>query len=55
MVSEGQPQAKKDRLRNIAIILLVLLAVAISVTHLVLNIITLTLPVFEWPAMWWNN
>ena len=41
MVAEGQPQTKKDRLRNIVIIFLVLVAVVISVVSIVLNVVAL--------------
>jgi hypothetical protein len=49
MVAEGQPQAKKDHLRNGTIIFLVSLVVVISVVHLFLNVISPALPVIELP------
>ncbi len=55
MVAEGQSQTKKDRLRNIVIIFLVLVVVAISVVHLVINVTAPTLPVFELPPLWWHR
>ena len=55
MGSEGQPQTQKDRLRNIVIILLVLVVVVISVVHLVINVTAPTLPIFEFPPLWWQN
>ncbi len=54
MVTEGQPQAKKDRLRNIVIIILVLVVVVISVVHLVLNVTAPALPVFNLPVGWYD-
>ncbi len=55
MVTEGQPQIKKDRLRNIVIIILVLVVVVISVVHLVINVTSPPLPIFELPPLWWIN
>lgn len=53
MVPEGQPQTKKDYLRNVVIILLVLAVVVIVVVHLVFNVTTPTLPVFKLPPLWY--
>ncbi len=55
MVAEGQPQIKKDRLRNTVIIFLVLVVVAISVVHLVFNVAEPTLPIFEFPPIRLHN
>jgi hypothetical protein len=49
MVTEGQPQAKRDHLRNMTIIFLVSLVAVISVVHLFLNVISPALPVIELP------
>jgi hypothetical protein len=51
MVTEGQPQTKKGRLKNTVIIFLVSLVVVICVAHLVFNITKPTLPVFEFPPI----
>ena len=50
MVSESQAQTKKDRLRNIVILLLVLVVVVISVVHLIINITAPTLPIYRLPV-----
>lgn len=49
MVTEGQPRTKKDSLRNIVVIFLVLVVVGISVVHLVINVTAPVLPLYRLP------